>query len=102
MRKSKFTSEEIENVLDKIEKGATIDAMCKKIGVTAATIYNWKKRQFNRAELPVSSHSSIKPQSLRELEEENLRLKQLVANLSLEKQDLLDILRRRGGESSSS
>lgn len=92
MRKSKFSNEEIDSFLVKIDKGATVEEISKKAGVTIATVYNWKKKHTNSAE---SEQASV-PNRLKLLEEENHKLKQLIANLSLEKQDLLDLLRKKG------
>ncbi|MDO8999202.1 MAG: transposase [Bacteroidota bacterium] len=88
MRKSKFTDQEIEVALSKIEKGTSIEDTCKKMGVTLATVYNWKKK-FQAANNPVPSNKT------KELEEENFRLRQLVANLSLEKLDLITLLQKK-------
>jgi putative transposase len=88
MRKSKFSDQEIEVALNKIEKGTSIEDICKKMGVTIATVYNWK-RKFNSEKEPIVTNKT------KELEEENLRLRQLVANLSLEKLDLLNLLQKR-------
>lgn len=92
MRKSKFTDQEIGNYLEKIEKGASIEEISKKAGVTIATVYNWKKKQSASAENKNVSVSG----RLKQLEEENLKLKQLIANLSLEKQDLIELLKKKG------
>jgi putative transposase len=92
MRTSKFSESEILAALVKIEKGIAISDICKKMGVTIATVYNWKKKYSNSNEDSgqVKSHSRLK-----ELEEENLRLRQLVANLSLEKHDLTQLLNKK-------
>jgi putative transposase len=89
MRKSKFSDQEIEVALNKIEKGTSIEDICKKMGVTIATVYNWK-RKFNSEKEPIVTNKT------KDLEEENLRLRQLVANLSLEKLDLLNLLQKKG------
>ena len=88
MRKSKFSDQEIEVALNKIEKGTSIEDICKKMGVAIATVYNWK-RKFNSTNEPVVTNKT------KELEEENLRLRQLVANLSLKKLDLLNLLQKK-------
>lgn len=90
MRKSKFTDQEIEAALERVNKGASIEDIAKKMGVTLATVYNWKKK--------IAAGQSDKTEGssrLKDLEEENMRLKQLVANLSLEKQDLLDVINKK-------
>lgn len=94
MRKSKFTDQEIDTFLGKIEKGASIEEISKKAGVTIATVYNWKKKHNNSED---TTTSPVQPTGLKQLEIENLKLKQLIANLSLEKQDLLELLKKKGG-----
>ena len=91
MRKSKFSNQEIDSFLEKMERGATVEEISKKAGVTIATVYNWKKRHNNSS----IDEPSFIPGKLKQLEEENLKLKQLIANLSLEKQDLLDLLKKK-------
>jgi putative transposase len=87
MKKSKFTEAQIVFALRQVETGTTVDEVCRKIGITQATFYNWKKKfgwlgvtEFRR---------------LRQLEEENSQLKKLVADLSLDKQILQDVLKKK-------
>lgn len=92
MRKSKFSEQEIDSFLEKIARGNTMEEISKKAGVTIATVYNWKKK---RNEHPLPTDSTNTSNNFKLLEEENLKLKQLIANLSLEKQDLLDLLKKK-------
>jgi putative transposase len=77
MKKSKFTEEQIAFALRQAESGTTVAEVCRKIGISDATYYNWKKKYGG---LGVSEL-----RRLRQLEEENRKLKQLVADLSLDK-----------------
>lgn len=88
MRRSRFTEEQIHSILREIEAGASIVELCKRLGVSKPTIYRWK-RQYKG--MIVS-----KLQSLRSLEEENSRLKRLVAEQALENQLLRDLLLANG------
>jgi putative transposase len=93
MRKSKFTVDEMKATIAKLEKGVPLSEICKKIGVTPATIYNWKKKAETNPSLAEKNRNETS--SLKQLQEENLQLKQLVANLSLEKQNLLELLKNK-------
>jgi putative transposase len=88
MKKSQFTPEQVAFALRQAESGTPVPEVCRKIGVTEQTFYRWKKRYLGMgiAEL----------RRLRILEEENRKLKQLVADLSLDKQMLQDVLRKKG------
>ena len=87
MKKSKFTEAQIIFVLKQSETGVTVAEVCRKMGISEATFYNWKKKYGG---LGVSEL-----RKLRQLEEENRQLKQLVADLSLDKQMLQDVLRKK-------
>ena len=86
-RKRKFTDAQICVVLKEIENGAKVEDLCRKLGVSDATIYNWKKR-YGGLQAP-----EIK--KLRQLEEENGKLKRLVADLTLDKIMLQDVLSKK-------
>jgi putative transposase len=75
--KKRFTEEQIAHALRQVEAGEVATEVCRKMGVSEQTFYRWKKRYAGMgvAEL----------RRLRQLEEENRRLKQLVADLSLDK-----------------
>lgn len=87
MKKSKFTEEQIAFALRQSETGTTVQELCRKMGISEATFYIWKKKYggLGVAEL----------RKLRQLEDENRRLKQLVADLSLDKQMLQDVLSKK-------
>lgn len=87
MKRSKFTEAQIVFALRQSESGVKVDEVCRKMGISEATFFNWKKKF---AGLGVSEL-----RRLRQLEEENSKLKQLVADLSLDKQMLQDILKKK-------
>ena len=85
MRKSQFTDQQIVAALRQVEHGTTVGEVCRKLGVTEQTFSRWKRKfaGMGIAEL----------RRLREVEDENRRLKQLVADLTLDKQMLQEVLR---------
>ena len=87
MRKSEFTEEQIAFSLRQAEAGTPVEDICRKLGVTQATFYRWKKKF---AGMGVSEVRRLK-----QLEEENRKLKQLVADLSLDKHMLQEIVRKK-------
>jgi putative transposase len=86
MKKTKFTEQQIAFALKQAETGTRVDEVCRKMGISEATFYNWKKKYGG---LGVSEF-----RRLRQLEEENSRLKQIVADLTLDKQMLQDVLKK--------
>ena len=87
MKKSKFTDEQIAFALKQAEVGSKVTEVCRKMGISEATFYNWKKKYGG---LGVSELRRLK-----QLEEENRQLKKLVADLSLDKQMLQDVLAKK-------
>jgi len=87
MKKTKFTESQIIFALKQAETGVTVSEVCRKMGISEATFYNWKKKYGG---LGVSEL-----RRLRQLEEENYKLKQIVADLSLDKQMLQDVLKKK-------
>ena len=87
MKKTKFTEAQIIFALRQAETGVIVSEVCRKLGISEATFYNWKKKY---AGLGVPEL-----RKLRQLEEENRQLKQLVADLSLDKQMLQDVLKKK-------
>lgn len=87
MKKSKFTEAQVVFALKQAETGVTVEEVCRKMGISEATFYNWKKKYGG---LGVSEL-----RRLRQLEEENFKLKQLVADLSLDKHVLQDVLKKK-------
>ncbi len=86
MKKSKFTEEQIAFALREVESGRPPADVCRQLGVSEATFYIWKKKF---AHLGVSEL-----RRLRSLEDENSRLKRLVADLTLDKHMLAEALRK--------
>jgi putative transposase len=85
--KKRFTEEQITHALRQVEAGEVATEVCRKMGVSEQTFYRWKKKYAGMgvAEL----------RRLRQLEEENRRLKQLVADLSLDKTMLQEVIRKK-------
>ena len=87
MRSSKFTEEQIAFALKQAETGTSVKEVIRKLGITEQTFYRWKKK-----------YAGMMPSDLRklkQLEEENRQLKKLVADLSLDKQMLQDVLSKK-------
>ena len=80
MKKSRFTEEQIIAALKLVESGGKVDEICRKLGVAEATFYRWK-RKFGGMEVSDAKR-------LRALEDENRRLKQMVAEQALDIQAL--------------
>ena len=87
MKKSKFAEEQISFALKQAETGTPVKEVIRKMGITEQTFYRWKRKYGGM--LP----SDLR--KLRQLEEENRQLKKLVANLSLDKQMLQDVLSKK-------
>ena len=87
MKRSRFSEEQVAYALRQAESGTPVGDVCRQIGVSEATFYVWKKKF---AHLGVSEL-----RRLRQLEEENHRLKRLVADLSLDKHMLSEALRKK-------
>jgi putative transposase len=86
MKKSKFSEEQVAYALRQAESGTAVADVCRQLGVSEATFYVWKKKY---AHLGVSEM-----RRLRQLEEENTRLKRVVADLTLDKHMLAEALRK--------
>lgn len=87
MKRSKFSEEQIAYALRQVESGTPAADVSRQLGVSEATIYLWKKKF---AHLGVSEL-----RRLRQIEDENRRLKQLVADLTLDKHMLTEALRKK-------
>src|ERR1044072_3681453 len=86
MKKSKFTEAQIVFTLQQAETGVAGAEVCRKLGISEATFYNWKKKY--------SGLGPVELRRLRQLEEENAQLKRIVADLTLDKQMLQDVLKK--------
>jgi putative transposase len=86
MKKTKFTEAQIVFALRQADNGIKVEEVCRKLGISDATFYNWKKKYGT---LGVTELRKLKM-----LEEENNRLKQIVADLALDKQMLQDVLKK--------
>ena len=85
MKKTRYTEEQIAFALKQAETGTRVEEVCRKMGISEATFYNWKKKFGGVAEL----------RRLRQLEDENQRLKKLVADLSLDKEMLQEVIKKK-------
>jgi putative transposase len=86
MKRSKFSEEQIAYALREADSGTPVGDVCRQLGISEATFYVWKKKF---AHLGVSEL-----RRLRQLEEENGRLKRLVADLTLDKHILAETIRK--------
>ena len=87
MKKSRYTEEQIAYVLRQAGSGTPVADVCRSIGVSEATFYVWKKKY---ASLGVSELRRLK-----QLEDENARLKRLVADLTLDKNILQEVIKKK-------
>ena len=87
MKSSRYTAEQVAFAMRQAESGTSVSEICRKMGIAEQTLYRWKKKFTGMGVAEV--------RRLRVLEEENRKLKQLVADLSLDKQMLQDVLRKK-------
>jgi putative transposase len=87
MRKSKYTKHQIIDALRRAEAGAPIKNLCRELGISAATFYQWRSKYGGK------EASDLK--QLRDLQEENRCLKQMYAELSLDHKILKDIVEKK-------
>ena len=87
MKASKFSDAQKAFIIRQGEEGTPVEEICRKAGISQATYFNWKKKY---AGLMLSEM-----RRLRELKEENGRLKRIVADLSLDKEMLQDVIKRK-------
>jgi putative transposase len=87
MKKSRFSEQQMAFILRQAEEGTSVSEVCRQAGISEATYYNWRKK-----------YGGLMPSEmkrLRQLDDENHRLKKLVADLSLDKEMLQDVIRRK-------
>lgn len=87
MKKKRFSVEQIVGVLKQAEVGIPIAEVIRKAGISEQTFYRWKKQYVGL--------ESDQVREMKQLQDENSRLKQLVAELSLDKTMLQDVLRKK-------
>lgn len=86
MKRSKFSEQQIAFILRQAEEGTAVEEVCRKVGVSIQTYYRWRKK-----------YGGLMPSQMRrlkQLEKENRRLKRLVADLSLDKEMLQEVVRK--------
>jgi len=87
MKKSRFTDQQIAFALQQAEGGTPIEEVCRKMGISQATFFRWKK-----------VYGGLMPSEVRRLkhlEEENRRLRKLVADLTLDKEMLTEVIKKK-------
>ncbi len=87
MNASKFTDAQKAFILKQGERGIPVSEICRKAGISQATYFNWKKK-----------YAGLMPSEmkrLKQLEDENTRLKRIVADLTLDREMLQDVLKRK-------
>lgn len=87
MKKSRFTESQIIKVLKENEQGRAVGDIARELGIDKSTIYYWRKRY--------GGMETNQLKRLKELEEENRKLKQMYADASLDNQMLKDILSKK-------
>jgi putative transposase len=88
MKKTRYSEEQIIGVLKQMEAGRKVSDLAREVGVSEGTLYVWKSK-FGGLEVNEARR-------LRELEDENRRLKHMVADLSLDKEALKAVIRKNG------
>tara|TARA_R100001015_G_C4597068_1_gene152225 strand:+ start:57 stop:323 length:267 start_codon:yes stop_codon:yes gene_type:complete len=87
MRKSRFTESQIVAAIKQHESGRKADDICREYGISKNTFYLWRKKY--------SGMDSLQLKRLKELEEENRKLKQMFADVSLDNKMLKDVLSKK-------
>ena len=87
MKKSQYSEEQIAYALQQAEHGTSVKEVIRKMGITEQTFYRWKKKY--------GGLGTTELRRLKQLEEENRQLKRLVADLSLDKAMLQDVLSKK-------
>ncbi|EKV30496.1 Mobile element protein [Caenispirillum salinarum AK4] len=87
MERSNFSEAQIAFILRQAEEGTAVEEVCRKAGISVQTYYRWRKK-----------YGGLMPSEmkrLRQLEEEDGRLKRIVADLALDKEMLQDVIKRK-------
>ena len=87
MKRSRFTDQQIALALQQAEQGTAVGEVIRKMGISEQTFYRWKKK--------FGGLTPSEVRKLRQLEEENARLRRLVADLSLDKEMLQEVIRKK-------
>ena len=87
MKTNKFTVEQIAHALKRVEGGVVVGEVCRELGITETTFYRWKRK--------FGGISSPELRELRQLRDENRRLKSVVADLTLDRTMLQEALRKK-------
>jgi len=87
VKRKRFSVEQITAVLQQVEGGVPVGDVCRQVGVSEQTFYRWKKVYGS---MPASEAREVK-----QLREENAKLKRLVADLSLDKVMLQDVVQKK-------
>ncbi len=87
MKRKRFSVEQITSVLQQVTGGVPVGDVCRQVGIAEQTFYRWKKEYGGM--LPSEARE------LKQLRDENTKLKRLVANLSLDKAMLQDVLQKK-------
>jgi putative transposase len=87
MKESRFTESQVAYALRQADAGTPVSDVCRSLGISEATFYNWKKKYGDLGASEV--------RRLRQLEEENARLKSVVADLTLDKNILQEVIRKK-------
>lgn len=87
MKKSRFTETQIIGAIKEYEAGKSVADLCRELGINKATFYNWNKKY--------SGMESQDLKHLKELEDENRRLKQMYADLALDNKVLKDVISKK-------
>jgi putative transposase len=88
MKKTKYSEEQIIAAVKQMEAGRATREVARELGVTDQTLYNWKSKY--------SGMEVAEARRLRQLEDENRKLKEMVADLSLDKEALKAVIRKNG------
>lgn len=87
MKKSRFSESQIVNAIKQHESGRKTEEICREFGISKATFYQWRKKY--------AGMDSLQLKRLKELEDENRKLKQMFADVSLDNKMLKDVLSKK-------